>query len=255
MPDPCSLMIRRGEGTPVLFLGGMLQPSEPSQDLVQALNKKGYQYVGMAYRGHFDVNEPFKLEDIIEDAANVIESLGQPVNVIGEALGGTLALALAQQRPDLVRSCCVSGVRTLRDIRRAYRFKAIFGLFEDGYFDDFAEVVVEESFSLEWRQKYPQQAASVQELLFRDRTPESLSRLFRAAASYSRFAIKFEKIDLPVLVLAAEKDTLVDPQHAQKLKDILPNAQLLKISCGHAISIEKGTELGEIALEFFRQHS
>jgi pimeloyl-ACP methyl ester carboxylesterase len=65
-----------------------------------------YSFIAIDHRGHgrgMRTDTPFRLEDVAEDAAVLVEQLGVgPVVSVGYSMGGPLSLLLARQHPDLV---------------------------------------------------------------------------------------------------------------------------------------------------------
>lgn len=77
-----------------------------------------------------DVGETLSIEDLAQDAAAVIEGLGEgPVHVCGVSMGGFIAMRLAAMRPDLVRTLGLHATAAKLDPRTvatgAFRLKLI----------------------------------------------------------------------------------------------------------------------------------
>ena len=98
-------------GTPVLLLHGVPETSSAWREVAPHLAVGRRVLVpdlpglgGSRYAGPFDVPSLVRqLAALIE-----LESPGRPVDVVGHDWGGTLALVLAGERPDLVRRLCVA---------------------------------------------------------------------------------------------------------------------------------------------------
>ena len=99
-----------GAGTPVLLLHGVPETSSVWRDVAPAL-AEGRRVLapdlpglgGSAYSGPYDV------PSVVGQLAALLDSeVGGPVDVVGHDWGGSLALGLAGQRPDLVRRLCVA---------------------------------------------------------------------------------------------------------------------------------------------------
>jgi len=65
-------------------------------------------FITFDYRGHgrgLRLQERFELEDVADDAAILLESLGvAPVVVVGYSMGGPVGMLLTRRHPDLVRA-------------------------------------------------------------------------------------------------------------------------------------------------------
>lgn len=80
-------------------------------DLAVAAMRRRDRVIALDHRGHGDSEWPdggYQLEDYVADDIEFIESLGAgPVDLVGAATGGNIALLLASVRPDLVRTLVV----------------------------------------------------------------------------------------------------------------------------------------------------
>jgi pimeloyl-ACP methyl ester carboxylesterase len=106
-----------GSGPSVLLLHGMACDRSHMLDLAFHLSGR-YRCVALDLRGHGQSDAPptgYATDVLVDDIVRAIEALGleRPV-VIGHSRGGSLALALASRRPDLVRALVLldSGIRS-----------------------------------------------------------------------------------------------------------------------------------------------
>ncbi|MDY6795111.1 MAG: alpha/beta hydrolase [Actinomycetota bacterium] len=101
-----------GRGEPVLMLHGGFMFAETWAAQIPAL-ARGYQAVATDARGHGRTtlgSLPITYRQLAEDASAFIEHLGLgPVHLIGWSDGGCAGLAMAIERPDLVRSMVLLG--------------------------------------------------------------------------------------------------------------------------------------------------
>jgi pimeloyl-ACP methyl ester carboxylesterase len=99
-----------GDGVPVLLLHGVPETSSIWRDIAPRLATDRRVLApdlpglgGSSYAGPYDV--PSLVDQL---AALIASEVGGPVDVVGHDWGGSLALALAGARPDLVRRLCVA---------------------------------------------------------------------------------------------------------------------------------------------------
>lgn len=90
---------RTGAGTPVVLLHGLSGSSRWWLRNVDALAER--HLVATVDLGRFG-RLPF--DEIVALIARWLETFGEPVHLFGHSMGGLLAISLAAQRPDLVRS-------------------------------------------------------------------------------------------------------------------------------------------------------
>lgn len=80
-------------------------------DFAVAATRRGDRMIALDHRGHGESEWPlngYQLDDYVDDDIAFIESLGTgPVDLVGAATGGNIALLLASRRPDLVHTLMV----------------------------------------------------------------------------------------------------------------------------------------------------
>lgn len=101
---------RTGSGTPVVLVHGLSGSSRWWSRNIDALAAKhlvaAVDLVGFGHNRRFFGPPRFlpKFEETTSLLARWIETFGQPVHLFGHSMGGQIAIALAAERPDLVRS-------------------------------------------------------------------------------------------------------------------------------------------------------
>ena len=249
-------------GIPVLFLGGMMQPHSLLGSFVDMAVVEGFQIIRIGYRGHhgcygddFDAKgrceNGFSLEDIANDAILVLDHLGlEKVDILGEALGGTIALQLASSYPQRFRSISVNGVIATKDKAVARMFYKWYEILVNYGVEKLVKGIMPELFSYEWAAKNPETIAEVSRQLVEERTREGMIALFQSTQKFKLSKEKIVSITAPVLVIASQNDTIVPPDHALYLHKMLPNSRLKEFSCGHAVSGECPAQLLETYKQF-----
>jgi pimeloyl-ACP methyl ester carboxylesterase len=101
---------RTGAGTPVVLLHGLSGSSRWWSRNIEALSQKhlvaAVDLVGFGRNRRFS-GLPMLLPSFAEVTALLarwLETFGEPVHLVGHSMGGEIAIALAAERPDLVRS-------------------------------------------------------------------------------------------------------------------------------------------------------
>jgi pimeloyl-ACP methyl ester carboxylesterase len=99
-----------GQGEPLLFMHGLGSSSRDWQLQVEFFAER-YRVVAFDARGHGQSGKPpgpYGIPLFAQDTARLIEALDlAPVHVVGVSMGGMMALQLALDAPDLVRSMTV----------------------------------------------------------------------------------------------------------------------------------------------------
>ena len=116
----------RGSGGPVVMVHGLAEDRR-SWALAQERFAGDYRTLACDLRGHGETEAgdgDGTLDQLAGDLARFLEALTGPAACIGYSLGGTIVLALAAARPDLVMRAVVAGTSTVVG-------RAAVGFFED----------------------------------------------------------------------------------------------------------------------------
>jgi pimeloyl-ACP methyl ester carboxylesterase len=145
-----------GPGTPVLLLHGVPETGSVWRDVQPAL-ADGRRVLapdlpglgGSAYSG------PYDPASVVRQVGALVEHLlpGQRVDVVGHDWGGSIALALAGARPDLVRRLCIANApyRKVNLLRAAHIPLFALPLLPEGVFRLGGQRVVDLMLSLGWK--------------------------------------------------------------------------------------------------------
>lgn len=175
--------------------------------------------------------------------AGLIETLvGRPAVLVGNSLGGHVALRLALERPELVRALVLVGSS---------------GLFERSF-----EKGVEHSPSRPWlerkiRELFHDPALMPPGLvdqafaeLSKRSAARALVRLGRSAKN-DHLGDRIAGLTTPTLLAWGRNDVVTPPEVAEQFFSLLPNSRLHWIErCGHAPQIECPAELGSAIADY-----
>lgn len=99
----------QGEGAPLLLVHGSLCDCRYWSAQLPVL-AESFRVLAPSLRGYYpnasahDAAAPFSTEWHVADLIELIEENGEPAHLLGHSRGGNIALRIAAQRPDLVRS-------------------------------------------------------------------------------------------------------------------------------------------------------
>lgn len=251
-----------------LTLGGKLK-DEPLVVLLHGLGSRGedwafqikalqshYRVLTVDLRGHGETAMLPGLPTIADLAADVTHLLAAleagAVDLVGLSLGGGVALQIAVDNPELVRSLTiVNAAATLRPgLRRLPSSLVRLALLFSGKSD-----------ALGWRVGqglFPQDAQSELRSLVAKRLAEaSRSDYLRAILAILRFNLKnrVHGIGVPTLVLAGEYDKTIPLRSKQALAAAIPGARLAVIEgSGHATPLDAPDQFNRLLLDFLAEH-
>lgn len=233
---------RVGRGQPVVILNGLL-----------GLNEHWFPCLGpLAPIAEVLLVQPPLLEmkgpgcsvdGVTRLTASVLETLiDQPAVIVGNSLGGHVALRLALERPDLVRALVLVGSS---------------GLFERSF-----EKGVEHSPSRDWLDRkigdlfhdrskmIPGMVDAAYAELSRRSAARSLVKLGRSAKN-DHLGERIAGLRTPTLLAWGMHDVVTPPEVAEQFHQLLPNSTLKWMDrCGHAPQIEQPDLLGALIAEY-----
>lgn len=240
-----------GEGQPIVLIHGLGSSSRDWEMQVPFFSKH-YRVISFDLRGHGRSQKPrgpYSMSLFAKDTAELIKSLGAvQAHVVGISLGGMIALQLAVDHPELVKSLAIVNagpevvVRTMKDRWQVFfRFAIVrlLGMRKMG------EVLSKRLFPKE-------EQADIQKL-FVERWAENDTRAYldtlRAIVGWS-VVDRIQEINLPTLVVAADGDyTPVSAKEA--FVQVMPKAKLVVIpDSRHATPVDSPEKFNETVMSF-----
>ncbi len=212
---------------------------------------------------------PYTVEAWAKDFVGLIEAIGTgPMHVLGSSLGGSMALALAEMAPQLVKSLIVVGGFSELDRAAEMNFSLRMRLIEKlGLNADVADYMGLWTLSREFINSdigYEQMMAN-QKIIKQNSSDMYLSfvqsvlawgRCLPGQDNDAKFSEKLGNITAPTLVIGAPNDNLIPLALSELLAKRIPNAKLRVMpDGGHIPFIEKPDEVSDIVLEFIAAHA
>lgn len=156
---------RKRRTTPVLLLHGVPETSATWGPLMDVLSKdRACLAPDLKGLGQSEAKGPYDIPTLAgELAALVLHEFDGPVDIVGHDWGGSLALALAGARPELVRRLVIEAApyRELDPVRSSYMLVAAVPVLPDAMFALGAERIVRQMWATCW--KSPGQSPSLEE--------------------------------------------------------------------------------------------
>ena len=209
--------------------------------------------VDMRNHGDSDWTPTNSYADMAGDLAEVIETLGKPVDVLGHSMGGKAAMVLALSRPDLVRKLVVADIapvaygHTQTGMIDAMRAVDLSGITKRSDADiDLAKSVADQGI-----RAFLLQSLDVQNKRWRLNL-DVLAAEMDKIIGFPQVSGSFEG---PALFLSGATSDYVLPEHRPQIRLTFPNARFAKIpGAGHWLHAEKPREF-EAAVRAYLDHT
>ncbi len=232
----------QGDGPLVILIAGGLMDMAQWVPVADALSGS-YRVVRYDQRGIGKSDQPtegYTVEQFAEDAANLIRALDAgPAVLVGNSLGGTVAMATAFAEPGLVRglvTCATSAGPTgpptpsesMQHMMRGAQLPVAQAaaammhiLFATDFIDEHPDMLDE---AVEKRSQGAPMIATLGPL--------------QSALTFDPTE-RLKSLDVPMLVLHGADDLLVLPEHAQLLAESAGAEAILTPNAGHALVVEQ----------------
>lgn len=247
-----------GDGEPVVFLNGVLMTTQ-SWRLQTSVISRRYRCIMHDFRGQLRSDKPLQpwtIEEHARDLEALLDHLDiDSCHLVGTSYGGEVGMLFATTCPERVKSLSViSSVnevgpdvdRTVAEWRRA-ALEAPETLYR---------IMLPTTFSPEFASLNPKLIRQGEERL-RSCPPEFFPAFARLVDAFRRLDItpQLERIRSPTLVMVGEQDVLKSPRYSRIIADRIPGSELVVIpEAGHAVILEKPSEVNSCLLEFLGKH-
>jgi pimeloyl-ACP methyl ester carboxylesterase len=253
-PPPVPLDARiEGEGPPVVLLHGLGGNRTVWNSVVPLLTPR-FQVVAVDLRGHgsspLPVGATFGFTELADDVLALLDRLGlASVHLVGLSAGGFLALRLALDHSDRLRSLTLIGSAAQCDGHTRAIGQHWAEVYKVEGFDAYALRLLKDLYYPDWIEAH---------LDFADRLREEVkTQDLRGAVQWGMNVRGFDvrgqvgRLRLPALILHGMDDRVVDSSHARYLRQSIPGAQLkLFPRTGHFVPIEHPREVAETLASF-----
>jgi len=211
---------RYGSGPPLVLVHGSFSDHKTNWEFVKPLFEKQFTVYAIARRGRSetDATDGHSLEDESTDVVALIQSIGEPVFLLGHSYGAHAALAAAARVPDRVRKLVVYEPVWPRILGKE-SLSRLEGLAKVGLWDDFAVTFFRDTLFVPVEELDELRATELWHPIIAD-AKASLGDL-RALSSYDFKAERFRELRIPVM-LQIGTESLRDLYVTDALAAVLP---------------------------------
>jgi 3-oxoadipate enol-lactonase len=224
-------------------------------DRLLPLMPAGLRIVRYDKRGHGLSDAPegdYTLDDLVADAAGLIEHLGlRDVVFVGLSIGGLIAQGLAAARPDLVRALVLSN--TAAKVGTAQTWEERKAAIRRGGIAAIADGILERWFSPEFRAGRPDELALWRHML--TRTPVSGYLGCCAALAAADLRERATGLRLPTLAIAGSIDGSTPPDLVRETAALIPGSRFEIIDgAGHIPCVETPEAHARLIGDFLKEN-
>ncbi|HUP43942.1 MAG TPA: alpha/beta hydrolase [Thermoanaerobaculia bacterium] len=231
---------------------------------IPALAQAGFRAVAPDLRGYNDSPKPasvadYRLTEVIDDVAALIERLGAPCAVVGHDWGGLAAWYLAMSRPDLVRKLVVLNMPHpapfLRELRRSksQKLRMAYQLFFQPPL--IPELLMPWLLPLLLRRagRFTRDELRVYKAAWRKKgARRGMANYYRAIRRY-RGELKplIRKLDVPALIIWGVKEVVFTPETLEGTEEWVPALRIVKVAgAGHFVQTDEPEIVNDLLIEF-----
>lgn len=199
---------------------------------------------------------PYEISDMAADALALADELGlDTFHVVGVSMGGAIAQELALRAPERVRTLQLAvtwggsgryGAEKARLWANEVRTRP-----REDFLDSLLLVNLSEQFY-----ENPDAVAYARRLMLDNPHPQDPEAFIRQSDACGRHETRdrLHQLSMPVHVISAEYDALVNAWKQQELADLIPGAKLTVIPrAPHGANMERAQEFNHAVLEFLAQ--
>jgi aminoacrylate hydrolase len=242
-----------GDGEPVMLLTGLSGNGSGWGSQIESFSRDFLTIVpdhpGAGLSGN--PSEGFSISNHAAAMAELIRHLGcGPAHLVGSSTGGAIALVMALDHPDVVRSVALTSAWARSDDHFRHQFAVRKDVLETMGKRAYAETTALFLFSPRFfRDSYPVVAGWVTSVADGASDPANMSARIDMILAHDCLD-RLGSIEVPTLVLVGRDDVCTPPQLSEELAEHIPGAVLTVMDGGHLIYKEAPTEFHRIVAEF-----
>jgi 3-oxoadipate enol-lactonase len=179
---------------------------------------------------------PYRLDDLVDDAARVIREWGRgPVVFVGLSMGGMVGQGLAIRYPELVKGVVLANTTARYPEAALAMWAQRIATVEQGGLAAIAEMAMERYFTAAFRAQQPEAAAAQRATLLRTSAAGYVAGCHAVAGV--DWLEQLPRIACPTLVIAGAHDIGAPPAMAQAIAERVRGAELVTLAEASHISV------------------
>ncbi|WP_422106441.1 alpha/beta fold hydrolase [Winogradskyella sp.] len=243
-----------GEGPAIVLLHGFLETVDMWQDFSPQLSKQ-HQVICIDLLGHGQT-ESMGYIHTMDTMAEVVFAVLKHLNIksakyIGHSMGGYVALALAEQQPQLCKGLCLMNSTFEADDDQRKLMRARAAEMATTHYDNLVRTSFANLFAPESRETYKQEFEAALRLALQTPVRGYIAAQKGMALRPNRLEV-FKSIPGKTLIITGQKDTLIN---SKRIQEQIKNTPIVhkELSEGHMSHIENKSELSYLLKRFIEK--
>jgi pimeloyl-ACP methyl ester carboxylesterase len=248
--------VEEGEGEPIVFLHGLGLDHTMFVAQFEDL-PDSYRCIALDLRGHGHTASPdgrWTISDLAADVIAFIEDVdAAPCHLVGMSWGGMVAMQVAIDRPDLVRSLVLidtSASAMAEGSVAAFR-QLIETVEERGVTRETSDLLIPLTFGERYRAEN-EEGVAAQRSRLHDIDKHGFAEAMRSLSERPPLTDRLGSIAVPTLVIHGEQDAAMPISEGEALASTISGAELVRVpGAGHATPIEAPDDVNAALVRFF----
>lgn len=228
-----------GEGTPIIFLHGLMGTLGNFDAQVDHFAKAGYQATVPALPLYSMPLATTNVKNLTRFVKSFMDHMGyEKAFLVGNSLGGHIALMMQKLYPNNVHGLILAGSS---------------GLYESAMGNSYPRRGDRDYIAERIRDVFYVKEVATEELIdevfatVNDRNKAIKTLAISKSAIRHNMSNDIKEFDVPTCIVWGRQDDVTPPEVADKFKDLMPNSELHWIDeCGHAAMMERPEEFNTI---------
>lgn len=240
-PVPVHHQLAGADDAPVVILGNSLGTSLAMWEPQVAVLSRSFRVITFDQRGHGASPVPpgpYTISDLGEDVVALMDHLGvRRASYVGLSIGGMAGIWLGAKAPERLDTLTLMCTSAYAPPAARWR-ERIAAVRAAGSTDTIADAVVERWFTPAWSAAHPAGVAAHRAMIA-GTDPDGYCGCCEAIAEMDLRAL-LPSVSVPTLVISAEQDLALPPEHQRLIAESIPGARLATVSgAAHIASAEQ----------------
>lgn len=199
--------------------------------------------------------EPYSMGLFADDLYELLRALDiESACVLGYSMGGRIGLEFALKHPEMtdVLILANSGVGASPSHDMEERRNMMAEILKQGDINVISEIMAAASFSPDFGEKNPAAFQKYKSIKMQN-NPSEYYAIMQAIVGAIDSPVELNRLKCPVLIIAGERDGLMEVSVAESMRQTIENAELQILPTGHAAAIEVPEQFNRIVLDFLNR--